>query len=225
MDYMRFFSKGSDSNEWHVKNPSIDRLRQIFIKANQNSANDVSVFGTLDYRHELQNVAANYQVSPKTPEKTYAVLMTERDCSNSGVKIVKSSGNTGCGCVDIRHAELVGTKDNFSKLVLRIVQRIWAGENRVRLYTAHAIIGELAVMSRLEKGIEENAIANCVLCLSKSEQNFEFPNGSSVVRMVASPNGKADDPIESQRSLVSILRPPPWYYSATAKIVRFIEAE
>jgi hypothetical protein len=187
---------------------------------------DVSVFGALNHRHELQNVAAHFQMSPGSVEKRYAVIITKQDCLKAGIEFSPSPGNTGCICVDNRHANLVGKLDNFVALVQHIVRRIWAGENRVHFYAAHALAGELGVFSCLQRGVTDGVITNCKASLDRSKDYHEFPAGGEVVNVVGSLEDKTvNQRFNVERVLVNKLRPPCWYHHAAATLARFLESE
>jgi hypothetical protein len=96
----------------------------------------------------------------------------------------RQKGNTGIEKVDGRHVNLAGTQAQFGSLVVQIVKRMWEGEQRLRIYPAQQIAGQLAVFSRLPKGlINDDSRTNCISTIDQvSWHRFNDQDGCVEVR-------------------------------------------
>jgi hypothetical protein len=171
MLYIRMVSIQKDFNSWHVKNPEMSRLLRCFdLKPEGTGIESVSVYKAESESDELESVSAVFQGSRGSPEKLYGILLTEKDCGSSGIKIDGAArGSTGIRRIDRMHANLTGTRDDFKKLMVQILQRIWEGEQRLRLFPENQIIGQIAVFSKLLEGdIEEDTRGSCEVVLRKA---------------------------------------------------------
>ena len=66
-------------------------------------------------------------------EPCYLVRIRTTDLVEAGIGVEDSViGTTGIVCVDFRHRDLVGTKEQFERLVDVILTRLREGEDRVR---------------------------------------------------------------------------------------------
>src|SRR5690242_17068976 len=105
MPYLRIFATPAWLTEWTSKKPRLSQLLSCFEQQVGAKDNPASVFYVRNYREELQTVAAFVQMSPATVDKRFAVYVTKEDCTEAGVKIIPSLGNTGVACVDKRHSD------------------------------------------------------------------------------------------------------------------------
>jgi len=192
MEFLRVHAKASYS-QWFGTKPELSKLLECFgVPRNHGSAKQVkpvSVFGARNQDEELQAVAAHFQYSPVTVEKRFTICVTKKDCDDAGIEIAFSRGNTGIDFVDARHADLKGNLENFIRLTNVVIRRIWEGENRFRIYAPHAILGELALLSRLSDGVDDLAIQRCIDVLGKTPDWYRIPAGRDVVELI----GKMDD--------------------------------
>ena len=203
MEYLRVFARRSFAEKWFGKEPKLSQLLECFdLKRNlapNQPLSPVSVFRARNHREELQTVAALFQITPKGTEKRYAVCITKDDCDEAGVGVDPTRGQTGVSFVDFRHSDLTGKLENFIELTKVLTRRIWEGENRIHTYSAHAILGEIAVFSRLPDAIDDAAQDRCRQVLDKSPESFCFPPDRDVVEI----SGKMDD---RERIVVTAVR-------------------
>ncbi len=187
MEYLRVFTTQSYATEWFNKKPDLSTLLLCFDMARAHETNtpvsSVSVFRAYSHQEELQNVAALSQNSRAKAKKRFAICVTDADCAEAGVKIEQTPGNTGVSVADARHSDLNGDLGNFIKLTKVITRRIYEGENRFRTYSSHAILGEIAIFSRLEKEFDDDVRSRCKLVLEKSPGLWQFCDDRDVVEI------------------------------------------
>lgn len=206
MEYMRVFSSPTIT-KWFDKSPKLSQLLKCF-DAQRNldtkkSVTPVSVFHARNQKEELQNVAAIFQNNVRTVAKQFAICIRKSDCSEAGIEIDTTHGKTGIACVDARHADFKGTLENLIELARVLTQKICEGENRVRIFSQHAILGEIAVFSRTSNGIDEFAKKRCNQVLKKTTDLFKFPNDArNVVEILVKMDDKQDMTVTALRKLV-----------------------
>ncbi len=184
MRYIRMISTQADFNTWHIKAPEMSRLLRCFdMKQEGAGTESVSVYKVESESDELECVSAVFQGSRGSPAKLFGVLLSQDDCESSGIKIdALAGGRTGIGRIDQRHSNLTGGREDFRKLLVKILQRIWEGEQRLRLFPENQIIGQIAVFSRLSlKDIEEDSRKCCEAVLSKASCHRFLENESRVL--------------------------------------------
>ena len=196
MEYLRIFASSRDC--WVDKKPSLSSLLRCFdlisgLAADRPVKKPPSVFHACDRREELQNVAAHFQMTSTTVEKRYAISIKRSDCEKAGVEIKSTRGKTGVSFVDARHSDLTGTPENFFKLMAVLAGRIWEGENRVRVFSAHAIFGQIAVFSQLPGEIDPGAKDRCRTILEKCPPWLSHENRDNVVEISGSIIHKPND--------------------------------
>ena len=113
------------------------------------------------------------------------MCVTQDDCSRAGIRFeADADGDTGITGVDQRHANLKGSPDAFSELMAGILARFWEGENRLRVFPAWQILGELAVLARLPADqIAEGPRANCQKVLDKHAGMLNYLDDGSGVEL------------------------------------------
>jgi hypothetical protein len=144
------------------------------------------VYAAATEAEELQSVAAFYQSNcPKRADKLFGVCLTEDDCDVAGISIVADAdGNTGVADVDRRHANLTGSQQQFSGLIARILGKLWEGENRLRVFPAWQILGELAVLSRLaDNQIAGKARESCQKVVDNHADMLKYSGDGSCVEL------------------------------------------
>ncbi len=160
--YLRIFSGNPGS--WYGNEPSLGVLLKYFDAGVKKSDLSVSVFAVDSEVEKLRSVAAFFQTNcPKKSEKLFGVCLTRDDCDQAGIGIDGDAyGDTGVNDVDQRHANLTGSQEQLSELIAKILARFWEGENRLRVFPAWQILGELAILARLPANqIAEGARENC----------------------------------------------------------------
>jgi hypothetical protein len=205
MRFLRGFSQQGLVSNWLEQEPPLAKLLKCFdINRAASRFDPVSVYIVRDEHEEMETGAALFQTTPGTPEKRFGILIDEQDCNAAGVEIDPAvRGETGVHTVDVRHADLSGTQEQFARLVVRILARMWQGEQRLRSYPAQQIASQLAVFSRLPpKRIHEAARANCLASLNRVSWCQVSPGG-----LIVEVRGKLSDKevheIAAARSLIS----------------------
>jgi len=183
--YLRVFSLPSNSWPWLDKNPPLLKLLQCFdVKRDNPRPEPVSVYRVASEIEEVETASALFLTAPKTPDKRFGVLVSAEDCKAAGINLDASlSGTTGIAAVDGRHADLKGkTVEEFGHLMAHIVQSMWEGEQRIRLYPAQQIVGQIALFSKLSGGdIEPVTKQNCLDVLAKIDWHMFEENLRTVV--------------------------------------------
>ncbi len=160
-------------------------LLKHFDAAVNKSGLSVSVFDVDTEAEELRSVAAFFQKEPKKVEKRFGVCLTQDDCDRAGIGIdADAVGDTGIKDVDQRHANLTGSQKQFSEMIAQILARFWEGQNRLRVFPAWQILGELAVLARLPEGqIAKETRENCENLLEKHAGMLNYSNDGSGVEL------------------------------------------
>src|SRR5207253_1051817 len=129
----------------------------------------VSVYQINNDLDDVEAAAATALITGGSIEKRFGLVVTEEDCRAAGITIdAKEPGTTGVYAVDGRHRDLTGKTEEFAKLMVLIVKAMWEGEQRVRLYPAHQLIGQIAVLSKpLNANIDPSTRQDCVDALGK----------------------------------------------------------
>lgn len=191
MRFIRRFEKKDWAHNFSVKSPKLSLLFECFgINYRGNTVDPVSVFAANTEIHELEAVAALVQTTSGTPEIQHGVVISESDCLAAGIAIDSSEpGGSGIVAVDARHANLIGTKEQFARLFAQIVRRIWEGEHRVRTFPVHQVVGQIAVFTCLpDDEIHSVSRDDCRKILGKVPQvsRIDDPTRFEIV-------GKLDD--------------------------------
>jgi len=119
---------------------------------------------------ELEAAAATFQKTRSSPERLFGLRVTERDCQAAGIRLDASRGKTGVKCVDDRHIDLQGDENQFRALCVGVLARIWEGEQRLRIFPAIQVVGQIAVFSRLpDCGIATESRDDCMCVLQNSK--------------------------------------------------------
>ena len=187
-----FCSQGWFS-EWSIETPPLSKLLQCFeIKSNANPSKvqTASVFSADTLLDELAIVAALLQRNESRAEKRFGVRLLREDCECAGVHVQECVENKiGIRVVDTKHLNLTGTLPQFTKLVTRIVQKTWEGDDRLRVFPPHQILGQLAVFAKFANdAIEPEARQRCQNCLNKSLDCFN-DESVGIVQLI----GRFDD--------------------------------
>ena|ERR1700687_4428376 len=136
MRFLRVFAQQGLVWNWFEKEPHLPRILKCFdINRTASRIEPVSVFAVRTEREEAETVAAQFQVSPSTPEKRFGIIIDKTDCQAAGILIDRTEiGNTGINTVDARHLNLTGTPKAFGSLVAQVVKKMWEGEQRLHIY-------------------------------------------------------------------------------------------
>lgn len=227
MRFIRVFSKQSSFGNWQDKEPALSKLLQFFdVEPQARNSDPVSVFQVTSELDELQSVAAVFQKTVTSPEKRFGVLTTEEDCRSAGIKVNwKEKGKTGIHQIDGRHTNLIGTPDQFICLMIEILRRIWEGEQRLRVFPANQIIGQLAVFYKLpDQEIDRASREDCGRVLSKANCHH-FIEKDSRVEIQGCVKDKPDIPVIAVRNYASLLAPPDRSFRALIQRLRHRFAE
>lgn len=183
MHYVRVFSRPSWVSKWHEARPHAPTLLNCFDVSNAKAKNikPVSVYRAASLAEERENVAALFSHDHPRAERRFAVRVTLDDCDRAGIEIDQSTrGKTGVSVVDARHADLKGDGAQFLALIQQIVARMWEGEERICVFAAHAILGEVAVLAN--SGLTDtDALERCQDVLNKSSDMHTLASG--IVRL------------------------------------------
>jgi hypothetical protein len=212
MRFIRVFAQQTCFANWQDKEPALSKLLQFFeVQPRTQHQVSVSVFEVRSELEELESVAAVFQKTRTCPEKRFGVLSTEEDCRTAGIEIDRNErGNTGIHRIDARHANLIGTPDAFTRLVVEILQRIWEGEQRLRIFPAKQITGQVAVFFKLPaEEIQAASREDCECVLSKANCH-QFIEEHSRVNIHGNLSDKRDIPVIATRSYGSLAAPPDW---------------
>lgn len=202
--FLRIFSRPNRYDAWVSASPQLSFLLDCFgIDRIAQSVKPVSVFRATNPIEELQNVAAYLQTNQGSVEKTFALRISDEDCQCAGIKVdSEARGETGLHLIDARHANLTGTPEAFIQLSVRIVGKIWEGEDRLRVFPSHQIIGEMAVLARLEENaIDPHARSRCHRVLEREADRFAY-SGDGCVQITGRLNdNKGEFPVCAVRQL------------------------
>jgi len=180
--YLRVFERKFQN--WYGKEPSLATLLGHFRVTAKETDFSASVYAADNEAESLQSAAALYQTfRRRSVGDLFAVCVTQDDCSRASIGIeADAHGKTGVKDVDQRHANLTGSQEQFSELIAQILARFWEGENRLRVFPAWQILGELAVLARLlTDQIAEGARENCQRVLENHADMLNYlDDGSSV---------------------------------------------
>jgi hypothetical protein len=170
MRFLRVYAQQGLHGCWLEQQPPLARLLKCFdIKREATRPPEpTSVFLVNDEGEELEVVTALAQTTPSSPEKRFGILVSDEDCRAAGIRIDRDEpGQTGVSVVDIRHANLIGDQNQVFQLMVQIVASLWTGQQRLRVYPAQAILGQLAIFRRWpDASIHPQARANCERMLS-----------------------------------------------------------
>lgn len=199
--FLRVFSPKSSFHEWLNKQPSLPKLLKCFDIDRHCTTikKPPSVFRASSVIEEAENVAALFETAPCSPELRYAVRITGGDCDKVGIQLnTATRGQTGVLSVDTRHADLSGTPKQFRELVVRIVERLWNGEDRLRAFPAHLIAGVLALLeARPETEIEPEARHRCRQVLDKRPDWLAVAQNGGSVRVLGKLDDKEEYPVRA----------------------------
>jgi hypothetical protein len=206
MQFLRFFFSNTHFSNWLDKSPKPSHCLLAFdvnpgVPAEKQPAAAPSVFRAANDSEALENVAAFFQNNPRTVEKAYAIKIQLEDCKVAGIILQDSLGNTGVTRVDARHTDLLGTSGQFRKLVKHLIERIWEGEGRLCIFAAHALLGELAVLSRVTTGIDDAARVRCEQVLAKSPEMLVFRLPETVELIGKMKDAQSEEPLRASRRL------------------------
>ncbi len=181
--------------KWTDKSPELTQLLKCFEIIRDAPAGKVlttSLYLTEAAEDELAIVAALHQRSEHSVDKRYAVRVEQGECEQSGLQVQPHIENkTGIRDVDRKHVNVSGTLDQFIRLMVRIVSEIWKGQDRLRIFTEHQILGQLAVfVKQSSERVEPEAQQRCLHCLSKSPDRFQFCDDVGIVRILGTLNDK-----------------------------------
>lgn len=227
MRFIRVSSQQPCFANWQEKEPTLSKLLQFFeVKPQARTPDPVSVFEVRSELEELESVAAVFQRTVTSPDKRFGVLTTEEDCRIAGIKVDRNEkGNTGIHQIDMRHTNLIGTPDQFNRLMIEILQRIWGGEQRLRVFPAKQITGQVAVFFKLpDQEIEEASREDCGCVLSKANCH-QYIEEHSRVEIQGCVKDKRDFPVIATRSYGSLLAPPDPSFRALIRRLRHWFAE
>ena len=201
MRLLRVFMKNATFTEWQNAQPDLGKLLQCFdVTRTMSKPPPASVFRVLSELEELESVAAVFQKSRSSPEKLFGVVLTESDCRSAGMAIEPEQGQTGVRHVDACHFNLVGDSSQFRELVAGVVRRIWEGEQRIRVFPAKQITGQVAVLSKLHSAyICDESRECCEAVLSKASCH-EFDHANLRVQIIGSLFDKPPFEVRATRS-------------------------
>jgi len=190
MALLRVFEVEKWFKEWSGTRPNLELLLRCFDIDRRNPAHPtepISVFQASSATEELESVAAHFETfAGKRAQAQYAVRIERQDCRRAGINVQHSEeeGATGIDFVDARHFNLLGCQDQFIRLVIEIVARLWEGQDRLRAFPAHQIAGQLAIFLALAEEIAEpEAKERCRRTLNKSPDLCSYSPGSEQVRI------------------------------------------
>lgn len=208
MFYVREFSSKTWLGHWLSKTPELKALLKSFGIGLTGNVEPPSVFRCEGQSSELETVAALCQRS-RTSERTHLIRVALDDINSVGIRVDTSeSGRTGIRTVDVRHANLHGSREQFQALVERVLTKIWEGDNRLNVFSELAILGELARLSKLSDGIDEGARERCMRLLERRSDNhrFESDNAVSIISHFAE---DASQIVEARRHFGTPKQPVP----------------
>lgn len=202
MRLLRVFAQQGLMSKWLEQNPPLSQLLKCFgVHREKPNPEPVSVYCVGSETAEVEAVAAHFLTAPVTPEKRFGVLVSEGDCQEAGITLDPSEqGTAGIHAVDGRHVNLKGTIEEYGRLMARIVESMWEGEQRIRLYPAQQIAGQIARFSKLPVGdVDPVARTTCLEVVAKRDwHTFEDNPRSVVIR--GSLEDKREFPVTARRS-------------------------
>jgi hypothetical protein len=186
MRLLRVFGTQSWVSNWLEQSPPLPLLLKCFdVNRQKPQPEPVSVYRIDSEIEEVEAVAALFLTTPGSPEKRFGVIVAEDDCCAAGITLdPEEQGETGVHAIDKRHVNLKGTVDQFGRLVARIVQGMWEGEQRIRLYPAQQIAGQIALFSKLgDDQIDPDTKTTCLEVLAlKNWHTFEENDQAVIIR-------------------------------------------
>ncbi len=211
MFYVRAFCDSGCFGNWVSEKPTLKKLLQSFEIKPVGDFDRPSVFAADNRATELEAVAALRQKDRRIA-KTFCLRITPDDLAVAGIAPDSSvRGQTGVRSVDERHCNLIGTRENFVRLVEVLLTRIWEAEDRLIVYADLTILGEVARLSKLKDGIDEHARVRCIDVLSTKKDFHEFTSQDEVTVM-SKLDGLNPNMIRAVRRFVSAHEPrsAPW---------------
>ena len=202
MHFIRVHGQQTHFAAWTEKEPELSKLLLFFdIQASLPKEFVVSVFEVQSELEELESVAAVFQTTRPSSDKRFGVLVADEDCRKAGIVIDRSQrGKTGIHRVDSLHADLRGTPEQFSQLMVEILQRVWQGERRLRIFPAKRITGQVAVFFKLPQDeIDPATRTDCECVLSKANCH-QFNEGNSTVEILGKLKGSTAQEIRALRT-------------------------
>lgn len=172
--------------EWTARQAELSKLLKCFgIKSGTPSPPPISVYMAANPLEELEVAAALVQMDEAAPEKKFALKISPGDCNLTGVQMdYDQTGTTGVPLVDKRHVNLRGGQEQFAKLMVQIVAKYWEGEERLRIFPAEQIAGQLAVFTKLDAmKISPQATERCRISLQKDSTIKCTAQANSYVEM------------------------------------------
>jgi hypothetical protein len=186
MRLLRVFGTPSLVSNWLEQSPPLPFLLKCFdVNRQKPQPEPVSVYRIDSEIEEVEAVAAVFLTTAGSPEKRFGVIVAEDDCRAAGIALnLEEQGDTGVHSVDKRHVNLKGTVDQFGRLMARIVQAMWEGEQRIRLYPAQQIAGQIAVFSKFaDDRIDPSTKTTCLEVLAlKDWHTFEENDQAVIIR-------------------------------------------
>jgi hypothetical protein len=163
MHYVRIHGTKTDFDQWTFASPKLSALLQCFdINRKSQNPRSPSVFVAHNAEEELEAVAAIFQKDPGKPERRFLIRIKDADCRAAGVAVDPTPGETGIILVDRRHVDLRGSASQYIELIRQIVAAIWRGEDRLRIVTAHQILGQIAIFSTLREQLIKQEASPCL---------------------------------------------------------------
>ena len=212
MDYLRVFKTPSWFTAWSSTSPDLKRLLHCFevqrLQGQSGEQSTLSVFRAQTDAERLQNVAALFQNDPGTADKTFGIRLSSADCAEAGIRIEASDAATGVRFVDKRHADLVGTASEFESLAGIVIRKIWEGEQRLKVFSAHSILGEVAVLSHYIDHLDDGAKERCSRVLKKNEEKVRI-QASVHVELCGKLTDKSGDVAITAKRVLSPKPPSP----------------
>lgn len=175
--------------EWTARQTELSKLLKCFgIKSGIPSPPPISVYIAANPLEELEVAAALLQMDEAAPEKKFALKISPADCDLTGVRMEYNEiGTTGVPLVDKRHVNLKGSQEQFEKLMVQIIAKYWEGEDRLRIFPAEQIGGQLAVFTKLDAmKISPLALERCRISLQKDSTIKWIAQTNSYVEMEGS---------------------------------------
>jgi hypothetical protein len=201
MRFLRVVSGPTDFAEWQLVEPRLSKLFLSFdIQPRSSQIPPTSVFRVESELEALESAAAVFQKTGAKPDKLGGVLVTEQDCRDAGIRIVSQEGGTGIRHVDNRHADLVGDSEQFKELFIIIIKRVWEGQDRLRMFPARQLSGQIAVFSKLPQGyIREESRETCERSLQKANCH-QFDHAQRRVEILGRLDAKPSCEVRASRS-------------------------
>jgi hypothetical protein len=169
MRLLRLFDGASRFNEWYGAEPDLTKLLQCFDVKRGAVCQPASVFRVGNELEELEAAAGVFQRTRSSADKRFGILLSEEECRRVGIRVDATNGGTGIKHVDLRHVDRSGDISQFTRLVAQLVKKMWEGEQRLRVFPAKQIVGQVAVFSKLpDERISSESRETCFAILAKS---------------------------------------------------------